>query len=182
MIAQPDIEVERPSQRVPCPLASGNLHRQRRPDASNPGEDIGHLRVVQIVPGRPFGALEEPSGTKLVAKYKGKEHTAIVVAPEDKDAEGRKGSLRYRLEDGREFTSPSSAGRAVTGGAVNGWRFWSVAEQGQPEPTAPEPAAEPGQEPEADAPAGRKPATAGKRQRRSRSKAGSGKKADTPAG
>jgi hypothetical protein len=35
--------------------------------------------------------------------------------------------IRYRLEDGREFTSPSSAGSAVTGGkACNGWRFWSL--------------------------------------------------------
>jgi len=36
--------------------------------------------------------------------------------------------LRYRLEDGREFKSPSSAGSAIMGGsACNGWRFWSVA-------------------------------------------------------
>jgi hypothetical protein len=35
--------------------------------------------------------------------------------------------LRYRLQNGKEFTSPSSAGREVTGGvAVNGWRFWSL--------------------------------------------------------
>lgn len=59
-------------------------------------------------------------GTKLVARYKGKEHTAEVVQTEE--------GLRYRLEDGREFKSPSSAGSAVMGGsACNGWRFWSVA-------------------------------------------------------
>lgn len=60
------------------------------------------------------------AGTKLVARYKGKEHTAEVVKTED--------GLRYRLSDGQEFKSPSSAGSAVMGGAAcNGWRFWTVA-------------------------------------------------------
>ncbi len=60
------------------------------------------------------------AGTKLVARYKGKEYTAEVVETEE--------GLRYRLEDGKEFKSPSSAGSAVMGGsACNGWRFWSVA-------------------------------------------------------
>src|SRR3989304_5339898 len=59
-------------------------------------------------------------GTKLVTRYKGKEYTAEVVKTEE--------GLRYRLEDGREFKSPSSAGWALRGGsACNGWRFWSVA-------------------------------------------------------
>jgi hypothetical protein len=59
-------------------------------------------------------------GTKLVTQYKGKEYTAEVVKTEE--------GLRYRLEDGREFKSPSSAGSAIMGGsACNGWRFWSVA-------------------------------------------------------
>jgi hypothetical protein len=48
-------------------------------------------------------------GTKLVARYKGQEHTAEVVKT-----------------DGREFKSPSSAGSAVTGHACNGWAFWSL--------------------------------------------------------
>jgi hypothetical protein len=59
-------------------------------------------------------------GTTLVARYKGQEHTAEVVKTED--------GIRYRLADGSEFKSPSSAGSAVMGGnACNGWRFWSVA-------------------------------------------------------
>ena len=59
-------------------------------------------------------------GTVLVAKYKGAEHRAEVVI-------GAEGKTRYRLEDGREFKSPSSAGSAVMGGvACNGWRFWSL--------------------------------------------------------
>jgi hypothetical protein len=59
------------------------------------------------------------AGTRLVARYKGQTHTAEVVQTED--------GLRYRLEDGREFKSPSAAGSAVMGGiACNGWRFWSL--------------------------------------------------------
>jgi hypothetical protein len=59
-------------------------------------------------------------GTRLVAKHKGKEYRCEAVAAEE-------GKVRYRLADGREFTSPSSAGSAVMGGvACNGWRWWSV--------------------------------------------------------
>ena len=71
------------------------------------------------------------AGTKLVARYKGKEYTAEVVETEE--------GLRYRLEDGKEFKSLSSAGSAVMGGsACNGWRFWSVAgsEEAKPKPRA----------------------------------------------
>ena len=70
-------------------------------------------------------------GTVLVARYKKQEHRAEVVA-------GEKGQIRYKLPDGREFTSPSAAGSAVMGGtACNGWRFWSV--EGAEEPAKPEP-------------------------------------------
>ncbi len=71
------------------------------------------------------------AGTRLVAWYKGKEYTAEVVEIE--------AGVRYRLEDGREFKSPSSAGGAVMGGsACNGWRFWSLAgsEEAKPKKTA----------------------------------------------
>jgi hypothetical protein len=65
------------------------------------------------------------AGTRLVARYKKQEYTATVV-------EGEGGGLRYRLEDGREFKSPSAAGSAVMGGvACNGWRFWSLAGEGK---------------------------------------------------
>ena len=70
-------------------------------------------------------------GTKLVARYKGKECTAEVVETEE--------GLRYRLEDGKEFKSLSSAGSAVMGGsACNGWRFWSVSgsEDAKPKKTS----------------------------------------------
>ena len=58
-------------------------------------------------------------GTKLIARYKKEEYRAEVVA-------GEEGKPKYRLADGREFKSPSSAGTAITGKACNGWAFWSV--------------------------------------------------------
>ena len=62
------------------------------------------------------------AGTRLAARYKGTTYTCEVVQTEE--------GLRYRLEDGREFKSPSSAASAVMGGmAANGWRFWSLAEE-----------------------------------------------------
>jgi hypothetical protein len=64
------------------------------------------------------------AGTRLVARYKGQTDSAEVVQTEE--------GLRYRLEDGREFKSPSAAGSAVMGGvACNGWRFWSLAGEGK---------------------------------------------------
>ncbi len=93
------------------------------------------------IDGAQRGKLEP--GTKLVARHKGTEHRAEVVAG-DQD-----GKVRYRLEDGREFKSPSAAGSAVMDGtACNGWRFWSVVSD-EPKPsgrkagskTAAEPAA-----------------------------------------
>jgi hypothetical protein len=66
-------------------------------------------------------------GTKLVAQYKGQEHTAEVVETES--------GIRYRLADGKEYKSPSSAGSALmAGGACNGWRFWSLAGEGEAAP------------------------------------------------
>src|SRR5262245_26449206 len=62
-------------------------------------------------------------GTPLVARYKKVTYFCEVV---ETDA-----GLRYRLEDGREFKSPSAAGTAVLGGqACNGWHFWSLAADG----------------------------------------------------
>ena len=58
-------------------------------------------------------------GTRLVARYKGQEHSAEVVETE--------AGIRYRLADGKEYKSPSAAGSAIMGGnACNGWRFWSL--------------------------------------------------------
>jgi hypothetical protein len=71
----------------------------------------------------PIENRELAEGTRLVARHKGKEHVCEVVETKD--------GLRYRVDDPEYkdffFNSPSSAGRAVTGGvSVNGWRFWSL--------------------------------------------------------
>ncbi len=82
-------------------------------------------------------------GTVLTARYKGKDRTCEIVQTG--------AGLRYRLDDGTEHRSPSSAGRAAMDGvACNGWRFWSV-EGTQPAPRASKPKAE--KQPKAKAPA-----------------------------
>ena len=58
-------------------------------------------------------------GTKLTGRYHKQTFSCEVV----EDAEGK---LRYHLEDGREFKSPSAAGMAITGHSCDGWKFWSV--------------------------------------------------------
>ena len=58
-------------------------------------------------------------GTRLMARYKKEDRSCEVVETAD--------GLRYRLDDGTEHKSPSSAGKAVTGIACNGWVFWRVA-------------------------------------------------------
>jgi len=58
-------------------------------------------------------------GDKLVGRYHKQTYKCEVV-----EAEG--GKLHYRLEDGREFKSPSAAGMAITGKSCNGWAFWSM--------------------------------------------------------
>jgi len=58
-------------------------------------------------------------GTQLVARYHKQSYSCQVV-------EGEDGKIRYRMEDGREFKSPSAAGTAITRKACNGWSFWSM--------------------------------------------------------
>lgn len=52
-----------------------------------------------------------PAGTEFRATYKGQVHTARV--------EG--GALAL---NGQRYDSPSPAAMSITGGQVNGWRFW----------------------------------------------------------
>jgi RNA polymerase-binding transcription factor DksA len=67
----------------------------------------------------PIENRDLPAGTRLAVRHKKQVFTCEVVKTKD--------GLRYRLADGKEFNSPSSAGREVTNGvAVNGWRFWSL--------------------------------------------------------
>ena len=65
-------------------------------------------------------------GTKLTGRYHKQSYSCEVV-------ENAEGKLRYKLEDGREFKSPSAAGMAITGHSCDGWKFWSL----QTEQTAP---------------------------------------------
>ena len=57
--------------------------------------------------------------TKLTGRYHKQSYSCEVVG-------GAEGKLHYRLEDGREFKSPSAAGKAITGHSCDGWVFWSV--------------------------------------------------------
>ena len=62
-----------------------------------------------------------PSGTKLVAKYKGQQYVCLVKAADSGDG------VVFALQGGKTHKSPSSAGMEVMGGkAVNGWRFWTA--------------------------------------------------------
>src|SRR5438132_12051667 len=68
-------------------------------------------------------------GTVLTARYKKQDRTCEVVETAD--------GVRYRLDDGTEHRSPSSAGKAAMDGvACNGWRFWSV-QGSEPAPREP---------------------------------------------
>ena len=74
------------------------------------------------------------AGTKLVGRYKGGQHSVLVVG----DAES---GLGYELDGGTIYRSLSAAGSAVMKGvSCNGWRFWSVegdeAEKPTPQPKA----------------------------------------------
>jgi len=74
-------------------------------------------------------------GTKLQATYKKTVYTCEVVGLQEGNT--TPAGNRYRLEDGREFKSLSSAGKAVMNGiSCNGWSFWSLeSEAPRPKPT-----------------------------------------------
>src|SRR5512140_2328478 len=60
-------------------------------------------------------------GMKLEGTYKKATYSCEVVSTPE-------GERRFQLEDGRLFSSPSAAGKAVMNGtSCNGWRFWRVA-------------------------------------------------------
>lgn len=91
------------------------------------------------------------AGMVLVAKYKGTEYRADVVA-----GEGERLIFRF---DGRDFKSPSAAGSAVMNGvACNGWRFWSLDADAKPAAKPARAKAAPKAAPKAKAP--RKPRAA----------------------
>jgi hypothetical protein len=68
----------------------------------------------------PIEGRNVAAGTVLVARYRKQDRTCEVVQTDE--------GVRYRLDDGTEHRSPSSAGKAAMAGvACNGWRFWSLA-------------------------------------------------------
>jgi hypothetical protein len=108
----------------------------------------------------PIENREMAAGTVLTARYRKADRTCEVVETPD--------GLRYRLDDESEHKSPSSAGKAVTGGACNGWVFWSV--QGtEPAPRASKPKA--AKEPKAKAPAKSKAGKTAKGAKKTKGKA-----------
>jgi hypothetical protein len=60
-----------------------------------------------------------PAGSEFMTEYKGKTYSGLV----------RDGKLHL---DGHTFSTPSAAGRHVTGSNVNGWRFWKCRLPGAP--------------------------------------------------
>jgi len=66
-----------------------------------------------------------PVGTTLTARHRGQPHTAVLVEAKDRPG-GR--AVKYGEQF---FPSLSAAGRAITGHATNGWKFWQPAETGE---------------------------------------------------
>ena len=74
-----------------------------------------------------------PVCTTMTATYKGQAFTAEIVEAKELPA-GR--GVRYGEEI---FSSLSAAGRAVTGHATNGWKFWQPAETSEEQTLREEP-------------------------------------------
>ena len=67
------------------------------------------------------------AGTLLAGRYKGKRYECTVLESE--------GVKAYSLEDGSIHKSPSAAAsKLMDGASVNGWRFWSLAIEGEEKP------------------------------------------------
>jgi len=62
-----------------------------------------------------------PAGTVLRARHKGQVFEAVVLEPR-----GLGGEVFRAEYNGQEYTSLSAMGKAVTGGSVNGWKFWKA--------------------------------------------------------
>ena len=61
--------------------------------------------------------LNPKIGSEFEKKYKGKTYVLKVVRFE--------GDIAFHL-NGENYSSPTAAGKSVTGSDVNGWRFWGI--------------------------------------------------------
>ncbi len=99
------------------PKAGGSLQRTRQRLASviePPTVRAGQVPSTGDWSGK---GVILPEGTELRTTYKGKVHQASV----------KRGAIVY---DGQPYRSPSAAGGAVTGTAINGWVFWEARRPG----------------------------------------------------
>jgi hypothetical protein len=103
----------RPSERAPRPSPTPSPRSRagvaepapvRAEDSPSPGDWFGKGVVL-------------PEGTELRARYRGVGYTARI----------ERGRIVY---DGQGHRSPSAAGVAITGSAVNGWTFWEARRPG----------------------------------------------------
>ena len=102
---------------LPSPTGVSHVVARTAGDIPPPGRDEGMATTKEQI----------RAGQTLVAKYKKQQHTCEVVEHD--------GRLYFVLPKGRVFKSPSAAGKAVTGTATNGYRFWSIPDKppaGQP--------------------------------------------------
>jgi len=88
-----------------------------RVEPSRPAKAAAKPRAAKVAGEKIDPATLKP-GMKLTARHKGTDYHASVVA--NGDGVG----IRF---DGETFKSLSAAGSKITGGAVNGRAFWSVA-------------------------------------------------------
>ncbi len=121
------------------PAATGRSAEDRAPDLPSSPNGVSDIDRSEAegasIDAPPIREEERMTTTKsaikagltLVGKYKGEQHTCEVVEHD--------GRLYFVLPNGEVFKSPSAAGKAVSGTATNGYRFWSIppkAPAGQP--------------------------------------------------
>ena len=125
-----DTSADRAPAKGTAVTTTGRPIEDRERDLLSPPSGVSHVvrsEAKDTLPDAPPIREEErmtttksaiKAGLTLVAKYKGEQYACKVVESGER--------LHYVLPDGRAFTSLSAAGKAITGTATNGYRFWSV--------------------------------------------------------
>ncbi len=113
-------------------------------DNGSPKEDT--MATETTTKTRGPRSAKFPVGTSLTATHKGKTFKADVKETADGGrtfviTKGGHAEGGEKVKAGDEFTSPSGAGKKITGHAVNGYVFWAVdgADDGADEKQATEP-------------------------------------------